>query len=107
MRSVIESMFQSENYILGKKLMDVSHVRQKLYAGNISNIETPGYKRMEISTRFEENLMNAVYGDEFDRVDKMEIRTERDFEKKSRRADGNNVELNDELMRINQNAMQY
>ena len=107
MRSVIESMFQSENYILANKMMDTSQVRHKLYAGNIANIETPGYKRMDIDPGFEENLLRAVYGKEFDRVDKMRIRTWRDFETKSHRADGNNVQLNDELMRINENAMQY
>lgn len=96
-----------DNYVLGKKMMDVSHERQKVYSANLANIETPGYKRMEIDPSFESNLMSAVHRDRFDDVHKMDVRVRTDRESKPTREDGNNVELNAELLRINQNAMDF
>jgi flagellar basal-body rod protein FlgB len=104
---MIEGIFQTENYILGKKLLDVSEVQHQLISGNISNIETPGYKRMEVEPSFEKDLINSVYNGDFDKVRKSEIRVGKDTRTKSLREDGNNVEMDKELMHLNQNSMEY
>ncbi len=104
---VIESMFQTQNYVLGQKLLDVSQMRHKMLAGNLANIETPGYKRMDVAPSFEAELNQAVFRGDFDRVSKASIRVERDLNTASVRADGNNVNMNREMMEINRNAMQY
>lgn len=39
------------------KALDTYNIRQKAIASNISNIDTPGYKRLEVS--FEEKLQQA------------------------------------------------
>lgn len=100
-------MFQTDNYVLGKKLLDVSQMRQKTLAGNLANIETPGYKRKDIAPVFEQNLIQAVHNDEFDRVKQMNIEVKSDEETAAVRADGNNVSLNREMMEISDNAMVY
>lgn len=105
--SVIESMFQTNNFVLGKKLLDVAHVRHKALAGNLANIETPGYKRVDVARSFEANLVRAVHSNDFDQVRASEVRVEKDAAAKTVRADGNNVSLNEELMQINENAMRY
>lgn len=105
--SVIESMFQTDNYVLGQKLLDVSHIRHKLLSGNLANLETPGYKRMDIDPSFEAQLVQSVFADDFDRVRESQVRVASDETAAAVRPDGNNVSLNNELMEINENAMQY
>lgn len=100
-------MFQTENYVLGKKLLDVSQMRHKVLSGNLANIETPGYKRHDVDSVFESQLIQAVHNKDFDRVKGMDIRVKKDTETAAVRADGNNVSLNRELMEINENAMDY
>ena len=100
-------MFQTDNYILSQKLMDVAHIRHKSLAGNLANIETPGYKRVDVAAGFEKDLMNAVHGNRFDRVARAEVRVEKDPNAISVRPDGNNVSMNKEMMEINENSMRY
>ena len=104
---MIEGVFQTDNYVLGKKLFDVSHARHELLSGNLANIETPGYKRMDVTPSFEKQLLNSVHGDDFDAVRTAKIEVKKDTKTKSLREDGNNVELDKEMMKMNQNAMEY
>jgi flagellar basal-body rod protein FlgB len=46
----------SHSKLMGKAL-DAYNMRQKAIASNVSNIDTPGYKRLEVS--FEEQLAKA------------------------------------------------
>ncbi len=100
-------MFQTDNYVLGKKLLDVAHIRHKTLSGNLANLETPGFKRSDVAVSFEQNLMKAVHNDRFDHVRKADIRVEHDPKAVNVRPDGNNVSLNRELMEINENSMRY
>ena len=43
---MIDQIYDRENYILAKKLLDVSHARHEALSGNLANAETPGYKRV-------------------------------------------------------------
>ena len=100
-------MFQSDNYVLGKKLLDVSQMRHKALSGNLANIETPGYKRVDIDSNFESSLNRAVHNGDFEQVKDSQVRLQKDTTTAAVRPDGNNVSLNRELMQINENSLQY
>ena len=105
--TMIEAMFQNPNYVLGKKLMDVSQLRHKALSGNLANIETPGYKRVDVAPSFEQSLMRSVENGNFEQVKDANIQLKKDEQTPATRPDGNNVSLNEEMMQMNQNAMQY
>ncbi|MFR5265959.1 flagellar basal body rod protein FlgB [Clostridium sp.] len=92
-------------YELIKRALDVSDLRGKAIANNIANINTKGYKRINVT--FEETLSNVT--EDFKtkgntKIPKDEIGSvslKRD-NSTSMRADGNNVDL--ELEKTNQAA---
>lgn len=95
----------SYTYELIKRALDVSDLRGKAIANNIANINTKGYKRINVT--FEETLANVT--EDFKtkgntKLSKNEIGSvslKRD-NSTSMRADGNNVDL--ELEKTNQAA---
>lgn len=95
----------SYTYELIKRALDVSDLRGKAIANNIANINTKGYKRINVT--FEETLSNVT--EDFKtkgntKLSKNEIGSvslKRD-NSTSMRADGNNVDL--ELEKTNQAA---
>lgn len=95
----------SYTYELIKRALDVSDLRGKAIANNIANINTKGYKRINVT--FEETLSNVT--EDFKtkgntKISKNEIGSvslKRD-NSTSMRADGNNVDL--ELEKTNQAA---
>lgn len=52
----------NSNFTTLAMAMDVASLRNEVYAHNIANAETPGYKRREVS--FEENFKNALSSDD-------------------------------------------
>lgn len=108
---MIDALFTSENYNISKKMMDISDLRHKALAANISNAETPGYKRIDIDKTFEAKFLDAIKADEIDvkrlRNWDMGDILQKDRDTESKRQDGNNVELDTELVRMNRNAMEF
>lgn len=54
----IDKIFDNETFLILKKAIDAATLRQKAIASNISNVDTPGYKRADVS--FEEELKAAL-----------------------------------------------
>jgi len=104
---MIEGLLQRENYVLAKKLLDVSHAKQQAFASNLANVETPGYKRIEVDKTFEARLRKVAASDDIQAIDAMRIVTDVDEKSPSVRPDGNNVQIDQELMRLQKNAVQY
>ncbi len=79
-------------------------LRQKTIANNIANLETPGYRRIEV--RFEELL--ARYLDSSDKADLSKVKAElyqpRDTPVKS---NGNDVNYEGEVGRMIKNAIRH
>ena len=61
---MIEALFNQPNYLAAKKTLDAVALRQEAINNNLANLETPGYKRVDLSSNFEQELMrmnqNAV-----------------------------------------------
>ncbi|MBC2606000.1 flagellar basal body rod protein FlgB [Pelagicoccus albus] len=104
---MIDDLMQRENYVLAKKLLDVSHAKQNAIASNLANVETPGYKRIDIQSDFEANLRKAASSNDVSEISNLQFRTVTDLSTPSVRADGNNVQIDQEMLRMQKNAIQY
>lgn len=104
---MIDQIYDRENYVLAKKLLDVSHARHEAISGNLANAETPGYKRVDIKTDFAEELKKLAKSNDIESISALRATLETDLNSPSVRPDGNNVQLDSELMKMNKNAMQY
>lgn len=104
---MIDELMQRENYVLAKKLLDVSHAKQNAIASNLANVETPGYKRIDIATDFEAQLKKVASTNDVQGIRDLQIRTVQDLNSPSVRADGNNVQIDQELLSMQKNAIQY
>ena len=104
---MIDQIYDRENYVLAKKLLDVSHARHEAISGNLANAETPGYKRVDIKTDFAEELKRLAKSNDIESISALRATLETDLNSPSVRPDGNNVQLDSELMKMNKNAMQY
>ena len=57
---MIESLFSDPNYAASKLLLDATAERHAAIASNIANLETPGYKRVDLSKNFTEAFAMQV-----------------------------------------------
>ncbi len=101
------------NYInvLGKAA-SASQTRNEVITNNLANVNTPNYKRQDVS--FESFLQNAVAGNpSLDtairnvRMDSLNPNIYTDTEALSYRLDGNNVDIDTENAYLAQNQIRY
>lgn len=92
------------NLVLISKLLDLTFIKNKVLADNIANANTPGFKKFEVA--FKEELQKAIESKDIDTIKnvKESITLSRD---KSTTEDGNNVDLEKELVTFYQIADQY
>jgi flagellar basal-body rod protein FlgB len=102
-----------------EKALDASWLRNDVIAQNISNVDTPGYKRNDVS--FEEKLGEAMDKSSFkgfrtdprhipiggDSVDDIDISITPDNNTLSMRLDGNNVDVDNEMANMAKNSIEY
>lgn len=102
---MIEQLFSSANYQATKQLMDVATLRHEALAANLSNIETPGYKRVDLPKDFAEEFTAhfRAGGGAGAPVPKIV----EDASATSRRKDGNTVQLDKELLAMSKNGAEY
>jgi len=104
---MIDSIFQLHNYQAAKKLMDVTHLRQQALAANLANVETPGYRRVDIAPGFRSELQRALGQRDTAGLRNLKPRLVVDPSAHARNRDGNTVQLETELMKMNQNSMEH
>ena len=104
---LVASLFATDNYTAVKKMMDVSAMRHAAIASNIANVSTPGYKRVDLSKSFEDELKSRIGARDTDAVVAAEPRTEIDSLTPATRADGNNVQIDRELLEMSTNTMNF
>lgn len=104
---MISALFGDSSYVSAKKMLDVTSLRQEAIASNLANIETPNYKRLDVSTSFETQLSQAVASGETSQISSMQPELAVDTQTVSGRSDGNNVELEDELLKLSQNTVEH
>jgi flagellar basal-body rod protein FlgB len=106
---MIESIFPSDgDYQLARKLLDAAALRQNAIAANIANAETPGYHRVDVSSSFAAQLKATVEnGGGLKTADSLQPSISEDTQARAVRPDGNNVEIEHELLAMNRNAVEY
>ena len=105
---MIDPIFQTDNYQLARKLLDVSALRQEAIATNVANAETPGFRRVDIAPDFAAQLKARVAAGDFAATaGTINPHLTEDQTARSVRPDGNTVEIERELLAMNRNAVEF
>lgn len=93
---------------------DASWLRNEAIGNNISNVDTPGYKRQDVA--FESVLSKALGSSRYQTTDakvaaaktkNLSVRTFTDNASFSYRLDGNNVDIDNENVMLAENQLKY
>ena len=105
---MIQTLFNQSNYVVTKKLLDATVLRHQAIAGNLANVETPNYKRLDVSPSFQAQLVNAVKAGDSSRIAGVAAPslTEDPTAVASNR-DGNSVNLEQEMLAMNENSLAH
>lgn len=104
---MINALFNSPGYQGAKAMMDLTAARQQAIASNIANLETPGYKRMDVAPAFESQLKQAITSGDLSSVRGARPTLAVDHTATTSNRDGNSVQLEDELLRMSANTMAH
>jgi len=104
---MIEGLFSSPNYVAAKHLLDGTMARHEAIAANLANVQTPGYKRVDLSPSFKTELQNAVASGNTASIAKLKPDLVVDTSAVSRRPDGNTVQLESEMLNLSQNSAEH
>lgn len=105
---MVDPIFHSDNYLIARKLLDASALRQEAIAANIANAETPGYRRIDVAVDFAEQLKSQLAaGDLASQSAHITPHLAEDPAARSVRPDGNSVEIENELLAMNRNAVEH
>jgi flagellar basal-body rod protein FlgB len=104
---MIEALFNQPNYLAAKKTLDAVALRSEAINNNLANLETPGYKRVDLAPSFEQELERAASSGDAQQIKSLSPSLAVDATATAASKDGNTVHLEQELMRMNQNAMTH
>ena len=105
---MIDPIFQADNYQLARKLLDVAALRHEAIATNVANVETPGFRRLDIAPDFAVQLKAQLDAGTLAKSgDRLRPQLAEDQTARSIRPDGNTVEMERELLAMNRNAVEY
>lgn len=105
---MINALAHADVYAAAKKLLDVTSLRQEAIAANIANVDTPGYRRVDVAPDFEAQLRSQLASDPTgDGLSTLTPRLAEDSTAKPVRPDGNTVQLDGELLAMDKNMMQH
>ena len=103
---MIDALFNQPTYVAAKKMLDVTVLRQEAIASNLSNLETPNYKRLDVAPSFEAQLSRAVRSGDAAQIASLKPSLAVDSSAVSGRGDGNTVTLESEMLKLNQNTFE-
>jgi len=104
---MIDALFTQPNYLATKKLLDATALRHEAIASNLANVETPNYKRVDLAPDFQAQLRQALASQSPSQLQSLAPALRQDISTLSNRRDGNNVEMEKELMNLNQNSLEH
>jgi flagellar basal-body rod protein FlgB len=100
---MIDNILNSGTYAASKQLLDASVLRHEALASNLANIETPGYKRVDLPADFAKEFATRLRAGGSAPAPVIA----EDKAAPAQRKDGNNVVLDHELLAMNRNAAEY
>jgi flagellar basal-body rod protein FlgB len=102
-------LFSTGSFVALDKGLDATALRQQVIANNVANINTPGFKKQDVS--FEDELAAAMEdkGSGFSNLDRLsnvgiKVSTVKGT---SMRYDGNNVDIDEEMSKLAENSIRY
>lgn len=104
---MIDALFNQPDYLAAKKTLDAVELRQQAIANNIANLETPGYKRVDLSPAFQSELERALTAGDSQQICALKPALAADATAEPCGRGGNTVHLETELMKMNQNSMTH
>ena len=104
---MIEALFSQPNYLAAKKALDAVALRHEAIANNLANLETPGYKRVDLSPSFQTELARATAASDTQQIASLKPTLAPDPTAVPTGPDGNTVQLESELMQLNQNTLAH
>jgi len=107
---MIDPIFHSDQMQLARTMLDAAALRQDAIASNLANTDTPGYKRVDVPTDFASKLKACWESGGFATSNGMPIPQPALAEDKTARVirpDGNNVEVEHELLAMDRNTVEF
>jgi len=104
---MIEGLFNQSGYVAAKKMLDLTALRQEAISSNLANLETPHYKRVDVAPNFSADLRQALDSRDPQRIASLQPELATDLSAIANRKDGNTVELESELLKLNQNFLEH
>ncbi|MGH8017965.1 MAG: flagellar basal body rod protein FlgB [Opitutaceae bacterium] len=104
---MIDQLLARDNYEMAKKLLDAAAMRHEALATNIANLETPGFKRVDLAPDFAQQLADFAARPDMKAIESLEPKLAQDHFTQAVRPDGNNVAIDRELTELSRNALEY
>lgn len=104
---MIDALFNDPYYVAGKKSLDAIVLRHEAIASNIANLETPGYKRLDLAPSFKAELDRACAAGDSQQIAGLKPTIAPDPNAVAHSPDGNTVDLESEMMNLNQNTLAH
>ncbi len=90
-----------------EKMLDISAMKHKVIANNIANVNTPGYKKMDVSFAGQlEKVLKDTSINKFDNLQPKIVISKEDAGETARN-DGNNVDMDKEISSLVKNTLSY
>jgi flagellar basal-body rod protein FlgB len=102
---MIDRLLSSPNYDATKHLLDAAALRQEGLAANIANAETPGYRRVDLDQSFATEFASRLRSGQM--ASAPQAKLVEDGSMSSQRSDGNNVEVDKELLAMGKNGAEF
>ena len=104
---MVDALFNDPNYLAAKKSLDAVALRQEAIASNIANLETPGYKRLDLAPSFQSELDRACSTRDPRQIAALQPTLAPDPNAQPNGRDGNTVSLEKEMADLNQNTLAH
>ena len=88
-------------------MLDATVLRQEAIASNLANVETPHYKRVDVSPSFASQLSNAIGSGSAARVRGVRPTVIVDQTAVAQNRDGNSVQLEKEMIYLQRNMVAH
>jgi len=103
---MVQRLDSSLTLQIAQRSLDACILRQQALAKNIANAETPGFKRVDVARDFTDRLKVAVLRGG-NGVKLPDATLAEDSKARVQRADGNTVDLENELLQLNKNQVDH
>ena len=104
---MLEAIYARESYVALKKTLDAAVLKHQAIASNLANLETPNYKRIDISPDFEARLQKAVGSGDVSNIFRVRPQIEVDRTAVPDALNGNTVKMEDELLHLQRNTLTH